>query len=354
LIINLAYCLIVIVRLHSVAVRRPRDNDDLVPLHEPFETALRGFNRQQVLEHLESLDGRIALAVADRDAALAQVAELSKALDQLRSESELLVHMRREAEKATTEVERILTMPMVEASVRIQRILKLAEEEAAELKTRAESEIVARRARADQDIAELRTRADDQITGLRAAASREAKALLEHARRQCDQLDSESAVRREVAEQDAASAIAQRESETHDRIRDSERRSVARMHLILRVMNEHLTNRVCVVERNETALHELRAQVADEVAALKKLRTEITAAVVATHKLMVEALGQVRRIDVQQEHQQPTEQDSFKQPEIPTPRGMPSDSMPNDSMPSGKVYLVNTTNTDDRRPRTPH
>jgi hypothetical protein len=332
----------VIVQLHSVAVRGSRDNDDLVPLHEPFETALRGFNRRQVLEHLQSMDGRIAIVMADRDAALAQVAELSKALDHLRSESELLVHLRREAEKATTEVERILTMPMVEASVRIQRILRLAEEEAAELKTRAETEIVARKARADQDIAELRTHADDQITALRAAASREAKALLEHARRQCAQLDSESAARREAAEKDSARAIAQRESQAHDRIRTSELRSFAGMHIMLRVMGEHLTNRVRALERDESSLRELRAQVADEVTALETLRTELTAAVVATHKLMVEALGQVRRVTV---GQAPTEQDQVEQPDVPAPRGTYS----------GKVYLLNTTNADDQRsPRTPH
>jgi hypothetical protein len=288
------------------------------------------------------MDGRIAIVMADRDAALAQVAELSKALDHLRSESELLVHLRREAEKATTEVERILTMPMVEASVRIQRILRLAEEEAAELKTRAETEIVSRKARADQDIAELRTHADDQITALRAAASREAKALLEHARRQCAQLDSESAAHWEAAEKDSARAIAQRESEAHDRIRTSELRSLAGMQIMLRVMDEHLTNRVRALERDESSLRELRAQVADEVTALETLRTELTAAVVATHKLMVEALGQVRRVTVRQA---PTEQDPVEQPDVPAPRGTYS----------GTVYLLNTSNADDQRsPHTPH
>src|SRR3954471_12420778 len=78
-------CSIVIGQLQSVLVRGSRDNDELVPLHEPFETALRGFNRRQVLEHLESIDGRLAIVTADRDSALAQVAELTKALNDLRS-----------------------------------------------------------------------------------------------------------------------------------------------------------------------------------------------------------------------------------------------------------------------------
>lgn len=309
----------------------------MVPLHEPFETALRGFNRQQVLDHLESLDGRIAIVAADRDAALAQVAELSKALDHLRSESELLVHLRREAEKATTEVERILTMPMVEASVRIQRILRLAEEEASELRTRAETEIVARKARADQDIAELRTRADDQITAMRAGASREAKSLLDHARRQCEQLESEAAERREAAERHGAAAIAEREAEANDRIWECERRGLARMRLMVQLMDAHLTDRVHALERDEAAQSELRTQVVRDVAALDALRTEVTAAVIATHQLMEQALGQVRKVTIKHAG---AEQAPAEQPEVPAPRG--------------KVYLLNT-NTDDRRlPRTPH
>jgi hypothetical protein len=63
----------------SVAVRGSRDSNDLIPLHEPFDIARLGFNRRQVLDHLASLDGRITLLAADRDAALAQVAELSRA-----------------------------------------------------------------------------------------------------------------------------------------------------------------------------------------------------------------------------------------------------------------------------------
>jgi predicted nuclease with TOPRIM domain len=114
------------------------------------------------------------------------------------------------------------------------------------------------------------------------------------------------------------------------------------MHIMLRVIGEHLTNRVCALEREESSLRELRAQVADEVTALETLRTELTAAVVATHKLMVEALGQVRRVTVRQA---PAEQDLVEQPDVPAPRGPYS----------GKVYLPNTTNTDDQRsPRTPH
>ncbi len=334
-------CLIVIVQLRSVAVRGSRDSDDLVPLHEPFETALRGFNRQQVLDHLDSLDGRIAIVAADRDAALAQVAELSRVLDHLRrSEGELLVHLRREAEKANAEVERILATPMAEASARIQRILRLAEEEAAEVKTHAEAEIIASKAHADQDIAERKARADDQIAVLRAQVSRETKSLLDHARRQCDQFESESLARREAAEHDAARAIAQRETAANERIRNGELRSLAGLHLMLRVMDEHLTDRVSALARDESALRELRAQVTSEATTLRTVRAEVTAAVIAAHQLLTEALGQVRKIPVERALDDP---DPAQQPDVPTQRGAQS----------GKVYLLNTAE-DRRLPRTSH
>lgn len=320
--------------LRSTLVRGSWDDNDLVPLHPPFETALHGFNRRQVLEHLESLGGRIALVVADRDAALAQVAELSKVLNHLRLESELLEHLRREADKATSQVERILATPMAEASARIQRIVRLAEEEAAELKAHAEAEIAARIARADQDIADLRARADEEIMRLRARTSREAKSLLEHARRQRDQLERDSAARREAAEQAAAQAIAQRESAASARIRERELRGIAGLHLMLRVISEQLSTRVCAVERDESALRELRVQVANEMTALESLRTEVTAAVAAAHQLVAEALGQV--------HSAPVEHSEV--PPVPIQR----------SAERGTVYLLNAGAEDRQLPRTSH
>jgi len=316
-------------------VRGSWDDDDLVPLHRPFETALRGFNRRQVLEHLESLEGRIALVVADRDAALTQVAELSKVLNHLRLESELLEQLRREADKATSRVERILATPMAEASARIQRILRLAEEEAAELKAHAEAEIAARIARTDQDIADLRARADDEITRLRARVSREAKSLLEHARRQRDQLEADSAARREAAEQAAAQAIAQHESAANARIRDSELRSIAGLHFMLQVIGEQLSTRVCAIERDESALRKQHVQVANEVTALETLRTEVTASLVAAHQLVTEALGQV--------HSAPVEHSGVPAPPVPIQR----------SAEGGAVYLLNASAEDRRSPRTP-
>ena len=326
-------------------MRGSRENDDLVPLHEPFETALRGFNRRQVLEHLESLDGRIAVVAADRDAALTQVAELSKVMNHLRLQSELLEYLRREAHEASARVERVLATPMAEASARIQRIMRLAEEEAAELKATAEAEIAAGKARADHELAELRASADEQIASLRAHASREAKSLLEHARRQCDQLEADSAARREAAEQDAAETIAQREAAASAGIRDSELRSIARLHLLHRVVGEQLSTRACAVERDESALRELRSQAANDVTTLEALRTEVTAALAATYQVLAEALRQVGRtgIDRLAAHNSPVEGAEVPASPVPTQR----------SAQGGTVYLLNAGTEDRRSPRAP-
>ena len=302
----------------------------MVPLHQPFETALRGFNRKQVLDHLDSIDGRVAMVAADRDAALAQVAELSKALNHLRLESNLLEHLRRQADEATAQVERVLTSPMAQAGARIQRIMRLAEDEAAELtahakakatelKAHAEAEAAAKLARADQDMAELRTRVEEQISGLRVQAGREARALLEHAKGQCDQLEADSATRRAAGDAEAAQALAHRESEANRRIRDSEVRSIARMHLLIKLMDKQLTTRVNEVERDESALRELRAQVAEEVTAHQALRAELLGTLTATHQLLAEALGQVRRV-----------------PHLPLPAER-TDQTPTDQIPTGQI-----------------
>ena len=309
-----------------MSVRRfQQDSDDLVPLHQPFETSLRGFDRRQVLEHLESLDGRIAMVIADRDAALAQVADLSKVLDHLRSESELLEHLRREADKAASQVEHLLESPMAQANARIQRIMRLAEEEAAELKANAEKEATAQRALAEQEVTELRARADQEIARLRARANSETQSLFEHTKQHCDQLEADSLRRQELAEQDAAQAIAQRDSEATERIRGSEMRSIVRVCLMLRAVDEHLATRFGAVEREETALRELRAQAAEETTALQALRTEVTAALATTHQLLTEAIGQV------QQTMTDDPDDSEDSVQVPLQR----------STESGKIYLLN-------------
>lgn len=127
-------------------------DNEVIPLHPPFETVLRGFHRKQVVDHIEALEGRIAMVEADRDAALGQAAELAKVLE----------HLRREAEDATTRLALLQQSSLAGAGARIQRMLQLAEQELAELQASTQQEVNAlrerTRAEADQLLGETTER----------------------------------------------------------------------------------------------------------------------------------------------------------------------------------------------------
>lgn len=244
-----------------------------MPLHEPFETALRGFNRQQVLDHIESLEGRISMIETDRELALAQVAELSRTLDHLREESKLLAHLRQTAEQVKEQMEHIQQSPIVGASVRIQRIMQLAEEEAAELKARAEREVADLKARTEQELAERRRR-----------TAGEADALLRDAAQRC-----------KVAEQAAVQEITRRESEATARIQRRDQGAIAGLYLMMKIVGRQLAERICVVEQEENRLAELCVQNSHQVSALEDLRTKITAQLITTRQALAQTLDQLRR-----------------------------------------------------------
>src|SRR5262249_49544119 len=148
----------------------------------------------------------------DRESALAQVAELCRAIDHLREGSELLDHLRREIQQANERVELMHQAPMVAASSRIRHIVRLAEEEAAELKAQAKKEAEelrtqARkaadelRARAEKAADELLTQAQQEASAQGRRATSEAETMLRTMTRRCAELETESERRRKAAEQ---------------------------------------------------------------------------------------------------------------------------------------------------------
>src|SRR5215212_11920841 len=102
-----------------------------MPVHEAqhsFDVVLRGYDRSQVADTIERLEADFRIALADRDAAVARSSDMSSQLAALHGEIEAL---RRKAATATA--------PTFEnISERIQHMLTLAEEEAAEIRRAAE------------------------------------------------------------------------------------------------------------------------------------------------------------------------------------------------------------------------
>ncbi|HEV7828484.1 MAG TPA: hypothetical protein VGP04_06455 [Pseudonocardiaceae bacterium] len=244
--------------------------DEVVPSPPPFEIVLRGFDRHQVIDHVNALKARVTSIGSERDAALQRGADLSDMVEQLRREAaettRQVDRLRREAEQATTEVDRLQRSPLAVATARIQRMLQMAEDEAAELRASAEQE----------------------TTSLRESARAEADQLLAETRRQCERLeaessnrhhaaDAESVARRQRTEQQFEQSIASRQAETEAWISEYQTRSVAALYLLMQIAGERLSSRVVKVTR--------------QVTAAKALRSEITGQLSAVQRLLVEALG---------------------------------------------------------------
>jgi chromosome segregation ATPase len=244
--------------------------DEVVASPPPFEIVLRGFDRQQVIDHVNALKARVTSIGAERDAALQRSADLANMVEQLRREAaettRQVDRLRREAEQATTEVDRLQRSPLAVATARIQRMLQMAEDEAAELQASAEHE----------------------TTSLRESARAEADQLLAETRRRCERLeaesssrhhaaDTESVARRQRAEQEFEQSIGRRQAETEAWISEYQTRSVAALYLLMQIAGERLSSRVAKVSR--------------QVTAAKALRSEITGQLSAVQRLLVEALG---------------------------------------------------------------
>ncbi len=248
--------------------------DEAGPVRPPFEIVLRGFDRQQVIDHVNALKARVATIGAERDNAQQRAADLDETVEQLRREaaetSRQVDDLRREVADAATELDRLQRSPLAAATARIQRMLQMAEDEAAELQTSVEHE----------------------TASLRDNARAEADRLLEEARRQCEHMeaesknrrqttDAETATRRKHAERQVEQDIAQRQAEMQAWTSEYQTRSIAALYAILQMAGERLSSRVAKVQR--------------QVTAAKQLRTEVTGQLSEVHRLLVSALGVVEQ-----------------------------------------------------------
>ncbi|MGH3911597.1 MAG: hypothetical protein ACRDRM_12275, partial [Pseudonocardiaceae bacterium] len=242
--------------------------DEVIPLHAPFEIVLRGFNRQQVIDYIESLEGRIAMIATDRDSALRQVADLSKLLD----------HLRRQAEEAATQVDRLQRSSLGGAGVRIQRMLQLAEDEITAMQVSTEQETRTLRERTRAEAEQLLRETTSRCERLEAESARRRKAAEAESAARCQRAEQDSERRRRMAEQQSERDIAQRETEANDRINDYQTRGISGLHQLLRMAGQQLSKRVADVER--------------EVRRFTELRADVTARLSSAHRVLVEAVGE--------------------------------------------------------------
>ncbi|MGH3882397.1 MAG: hypothetical protein ACRDSI_15735 [Pseudonocardiaceae bacterium] len=257
--------------------------DEAVPVNPPFEIVLRGFDRQQVIDHVGALKARVGSIGAERDAALQRAADLAEQLEHLRREAAGATaevdRLRREAEEAATQVDRLERSPLTAATARIQRMLQMAEDEAAELQISAEQETTALRESARADADQLLHETTQRCRSLEAESERRRQTAEAESAARCQQADLDSERHAKAAEQRSEHNIARRRAETEAWISDYQTRSTAALYLIMQMAGQRLSNQLTEVQRQATVLRQLRAEVTDQVSAV--------------HRLLVEAVGLV-------------------------------------------------------------
>jgi DivIVA domain-containing protein len=166
-----------------------------------FRSVLRGYDPAQVDQHVHQLGAATAAARQEAAERTIEVTKLETAAGQLRSEVERHVQRARtlEEEKLKASAPTFTTL-----GERIGSILTLADQEANEMRTRAQADAANHHALADESALATRQDADHYATQMRSAAEAEAARFMENAKRQADSIlddaDREAMARREEAE----------------------------------------------------------------------------------------------------------------------------------------------------------
>lgn len=286
------------------------DERDLVPLGAGFDITKRGYSRMQVEEHLEQLDGQLKLLAADRNAAAQQAAELTAQLEVARTTIDDL----------RGQVERLSLPPttMEGLSERLQRMLRLAQEEREEVNAKAQAEAEHIRTDAQADATRLRGQYQKELAELderRKAMEAEHRGVLETARAEAAEitsaaeaerakLDAEAEQRRTSVEEDFEIAMSARRTEAmrtlaeqeatskseaerrvreateeanrrrHDAITESTARlqeATDEAHRRVREATEEANRRINHAAQRVNALRALRTRVADQLASARDL-----------------------------------------------------------------------------------
>jgi DivIVA domain-containing protein len=166
-----------------------------------FRSVLRGYDPAQVDQHVHELARAAAAARKEAAERTVEVRKLEAAHGQLRNEVERHVQRAR-----TLEEEQMKASAPTYATLgeRIGSILTLADEEASDMRARAQSDAANHHALADESALATRGEADLYATEMRSAAEANAARFMEDAKRQADSVlddaDRQAMARREEAE----------------------------------------------------------------------------------------------------------------------------------------------------------
>ncbi|WP_019203849.1 hypothetical protein [Tsukamurella sp. 1534] len=175
------------------------DNSSGGPAPAPFAVVLRGYDRDQVSEQFHRYQAELRVLAADRDAASAHARELTDLLDEAQDEID---NLRREVDR--------LSVPPTTAegmSDRIARMMRLASDEASEIRAAAQNESAEVRSLARQEAEATRREADRlraDMTARREAMEAEHTSTMDDARAEAERIVAEATAEAEKLSRDAA------------------------------------------------------------------------------------------------------------------------------------------------------
>ncbi|MGY1608627.1 MULTISPECIES: hypothetical protein [unclassified Geodermatophilus] len=252
---------------------------DLLPMREAqhsFDVVLRGYDRHQVAETIERLEADIRVAMADRDAAVGRSADLAGQLSAMHAEIEQLRRKAATSGPATFE----------NMSERISHMLRLAEEEAADIRAAAEQEA---RALREQTAAEERAMLERH-----AAGQAEVERMLTEARQNAEQIASKAQIRADELVAKAQEKVARLEAESQARRtkveEDFEIAQRARRMEAARAEEERERASVQAAQQRVAAAEAHAARVVGEAeasaAAVRRVRDELTARLTEARRVL--------------------------------------------------------------------
>ncbi|RCW45170.1 cell division septum initiation protein DivIVA [Halopolyspora algeriensis] len=135
------------------------NDETVVPLRPGFDNEFRGFNRKQVLEHIELLEDQVKMLTTDRDEAMRLNEDQRRITDETRHRLETTM----------TELRRIETSEtgLPHATRRMQNMLMMADEEANAIRENARRDAETIRGTASTEAEQTRNEAEARAEALR-------------------------------------------------------------------------------------------------------------------------------------------------------------------------------------------
>jgi DivIVA domain-containing protein len=157
----------------------------------PFDVALRGYDRDQVDAHLASLESEFTGALSERDRLAERVKQLQTRVEEL--------HLQSGEEKAAEQA----ASPVDGFGARIEKVMRVAETEAAAVREETRADIERERAEAKKRVAATQEAAEKDAAAHRQKVQSEASGVLDKARQEAARVradaDTQAAVTREEA-----------------------------------------------------------------------------------------------------------------------------------------------------------